>query len=79
MLEVDVVIAIVSQLRASPTNGTGTAVVWVEHVVRALTATVERLICLDGGAIIADGQPGEVLSDPVVKQVYLGTEDLSSP
>jgi branched-chain amino acid transport system ATP-binding protein len=77
--EVAELIAIVSQLRASPTSVTGTAVVWVEHVVRALTATVERLICLDGGAIIADGRPGEVLSDPVVKQVYLGTDDLSSP
>jgi branched-chain amino acid transport system ATP-binding protein len=55
------------------------AVVWVEHVVRALTATVERLVCLDGGAIIADGQPEEVLSDPMVKQVYLGADDLSSP
>jgi branched-chain amino acid transport system ATP-binding protein len=51
------------------------AVVWVEHVVRALAATVQRLICLDGGAVIADGHPEDVLSDPVVKQVYLGTDE----
>jgi branched-chain amino acid transport system ATP-binding protein len=76
--EVAELISIVGQLRASPTDGAGMAVVWVEHVVRALTATVERLVCLDGGAIIADGQPDEVLSDPMVKQVYLGTDDLSS-
>jgi branched-chain amino acid transport system ATP-binding protein len=77
--EVAELIAIVGQLRASPTTGSGMAVVWVEHVVRALTATVERLVCLDGGAIIADGLPEEVLADPMVKQVYLGTDDLSSP
>jgi branched-chain amino acid transport system ATP-binding protein len=77
--EVAELISIVSELRARPTDEGGMAVVWVEHVVRALTATVERLVCLDGGAIIADGQPEDVLSDPVVKQVYLGIDDLSTP
>jgi branched-chain amino acid transport system ATP-binding protein len=73
--EVAELIAIVRQARTGPAGEASMAVVWVEHVVRALAATVERLICLDGGAIIADGQPDEVLSDPVVKQVYLGTDD----
>jgi branched-chain amino acid transport system ATP-binding protein len=52
----------------------GVAVIWIEHVVRALTATVSRLICLAEGRIIGDGSPGQVLSSPAVKQVFLGTE-----
>jgi branched-chain amino acid transport system ATP-binding protein len=83
--EVDELIEIVRHVRADAAGsggvtgaGTGLAVVWVEHVVRALTSTVERLVCLDGGAIIADGGPDQVLSDPQVKQVYLGTDERDS-
>ena len=73
--EVDQLIAIVRRARGSPAGGDPVAVVWVEHVVRALSSTVDRLICLDEGVIIADGQPGAVLADPRVKEVYLGTEE----
>ncbi|HMK96915.1 MAG TPA: ATP-binding cassette domain-containing protein [Acidimicrobiales bacterium] len=73
--EVAELIGIVRQARTGPGGETAMAVVWVEHVVRALVEMAERLVCLDGGAIIADGKPGEVLADPTVKQVYLGTEE----
>jgi branched-chain amino acid transport system ATP-binding protein len=52
----------------------GMAVIWVEHVVRAIVDTVERLICLAGGRIIGDGTPSDVLASPSVKEVFLGTE-----
>jgi branched-chain amino acid transport system ATP-binding protein len=52
----------------------GVAVIWIEHVVRALTQTVERLICLAGGRVVGDGVPAEVLASPAVKEVFLGTE-----
>ncbi len=52
----------------------GVAVVWIEHVVRALLASVERLMCLADGAVIGDGEPREVLSSPAVREVYLGSE-----
>ena len=52
----------------------GLAVIWIEHVVRALTSTVARLICLAGGSIVGDGTPDEVLSSSAVKEVFLGTE-----
>jgi branched-chain amino acid transport system ATP-binding protein len=52
----------------------GIAVIWIEHVVRALTQVAERLICLYGGHFIGDGDPTEVMSSPAVREVYLGSE-----
>ena len=50
----------------------GVAIVWVEHVVHALTRAVSRIICLAGGRLIAEGDPVKVLANPEVKEVYLG-------
>jgi branched-chain amino acid transport system ATP-binding protein len=55
-------------------NADGTAVIWIEHVVRALTAVVGRLICLAGGRFVGDGKPAAVLAEPAVREVFLGTE-----
>jgi branched-chain amino acid transport system ATP-binding protein len=52
----------------------GIAVIWIEHVVRALTEVVDRLICLAGGSFVGDGAPAEVLAQPAVREVFLGTE-----
>jgi branched-chain amino acid transport system ATP-binding protein len=59
-------------------QGDGIAVVWIEHVLRALTAAVDRLICLAGGSFVADGEPGEVLADPAVREIFLGSEVTTS-
>jgi branched-chain amino acid transport system ATP-binding protein len=55
-------------------NADGTAVIWIEHVVRALTPVVSRLICLAGGAFVGDGQPDAVLAKPAVRELFLGTD-----
>src|SRR5204862_1972 len=55
-------------------NAEGITVIWIEHVVRALTAVVGRLICLAGGKFVGDGEPATVLADPAVREVFLGTE-----
>ena len=55
-------------------NAEGTAVIWIEHVVRALTPMVSRLICLAGGKFVGDGEPATVLAEPAVREVFLGTE-----
>lgn len=65
--EVAELVALVRDVHAQ-----GIAVVWIEHVVHALTATVDRLACLAGGRIVADGDPHSVLEDPTVRELYLG-------
>jgi branched-chain amino acid transport system ATP-binding protein len=59
-------------------NAEGTAVIWIEHVVRALTPVVSRLICLAGGSFVGDGDPATVLAEPAVREVFLGAEVTAS-
>jgi branched-chain amino acid transport system ATP-binding protein len=53
-------------------NGGGTAIVWVEHVIRVLSAVATRLVCLADGRVIADGPTAEVLASEAVQAAYLG-------
>ena len=66
--EVEGLVEIIVGVRAR-----GIAVIWVEHVVRALFGVVERLICLAAGRMIGDGEPRAVLASPAVRDVFLGT------
>jgi branched-chain amino acid transport system ATP-binding protein len=50
----------------------GVAVVWIEHIVHVLLQVVTRLVCMDAGKILADGDPEAVMSDPAVVDAYLG-------
>ncbi len=53
--EVAQLVEIVTAIRAED----GVAVIWIEHVVRALTGTVGRLLCLAGGSFVGDGAPAD--------------------
>jgi branched-chain amino acid transport system ATP-binding protein len=62
--------ALIGTIRA--VNSAGTAIVWVEHVLRVLTAVVTRLVCLADGRVIADGAPSDVLASDAVRAAFLG-------
>lgn len=66
--ECDALIKTIQNLKDS-----GITIVWIEHVVQALVAVVDRLVCLASGTIIQDGKPEEVLRSQEVLSVYLGT------
>jgi branched-chain amino acid transport system ATP-binding protein len=50
----------------------GVSIIWIEHVVHALMAAVDRLLVLHGGQFIAEGAPTEVINSKAVKDVYMG-------
>jgi branched-chain amino acid transport system ATP-binding protein len=50
----------------------GISVLWIEHIVHVLMRVVTRLVCMDGGRIIAEGPPEEVVSRAAVVDAYLG-------
>lgn len=52
----------------------GISLIWIEHIVHALLAVVERLIVIDFGRVVAEGEPKTVMNDPMVQEIYMGIE-----
>jgi len=50
----------------------GTTIVWIEHIVHALLEVASRLIVMNFGQIMAQGNPQQVMADPRVREVYMG-------
>jgi branched-chain amino acid transport system ATP-binding protein len=50
----------------------GLSIIWIEHVVHALLAAIDRLVVLHGGSFIAQGEPQTVIRSPAVADIYLG-------
>jgi branched-chain amino acid transport system ATP-binding protein len=65
--ETDALIATITAVHAA-----GTTIVWVEHIMRALTRVVQRVVCLADGRLLFDGTPAAMLADPEVRRAYLG-------
>ncbi|MFT8593689.1 MAG: ATP-binding cassette domain-containing protein [Bifidobacterium sp.] len=50
----------------------GHTILLVEHKIELVTALSDRVLAMDGGRIIAQGDPDEVRSNPQVVEAYLG-------
>jgi len=64
--------ALVATIRAI--HASGTAIIWIEHVLHALTSVVERLLVLDFGRVIGIGAPDQIMASREVREIYLGIE-----
>ena len=50
----------------------GAGVLLIDHNMAVIMAACDRIVVLDGGRVIAKGDPGEVRADPAVAAAYLG-------
>ncbi len=62
--------ALVETIRAI--RAAGTAIVWIEHIVHALLSVVDRLVVINFGRKLAEGEPQAVMAEPRVREVYMG-------
>jgi branched-chain amino acid transport system ATP-binding protein len=53
-------------------HSTGTTIVWIEHIVHALMSVASRLIVMDFGQMLSQGDPRTVMAEPRVREVYMG-------
>jgi branched-chain amino acid transport system ATP-binding protein len=67
--ECQALVATIRDIRAR-----GVTIVWIEHVLHALTSVVGRILVLDFGRVIGLGDPAAVMASREVREIYLGIE-----
>lgn len=53
-------------------RATGITIVWIEHIVHALLAVVDRISVIQFGRNLCEGEPHEVMNSAEVQACYMG-------
>ena len=56
-------------------KGTGITIIWIEHVLKTMAESTDKLLCLSVGTNLIYGDPDMVMNSKEVEEVYLGVED----
>ena len=67
LVEIEEVIEVIRKVRDE-----GISILVIEHVIKAIRSLSDRLLVLNHGVKIAEGDPGSVLSNQTVIEAYLG-------
>jgi branched-chain amino acid transport system ATP-binding protein len=52
----------------------GVSIVWIEHIVHALLSVADRIVAINFGRKLIEGEPRAVMASPEIRDVYLGVE-----
>jgi branched-chain amino acid transport system ATP-binding protein len=66
--EAPVILDLIRALKSDKTK----TILLVEHKMDVVRELADRIIVLHNGALVADGEPAEVIASPVVQEAYLG-------
>jgi len=56
-------------------KNTGITIIWIEHVIKTMAESTDKLLCLAVGTKLIYGEPAFVMESKDVELVYLGVED----
>ena len=65
--EVHELLEVIGSIRAQ-----GVTIIWIEHILHALASTVDRIVVIDFGKKLIEGEPKEVLASRELQEIYLG-------
>ncbi len=66
--EVPVILDLIRHIKADESK----TVLLVEHKMDVVRSLADRIVVLHNGALVADGQPEDVIASPIVQEAYLG-------
>ncbi len=66
--DVPVILELIAELRADASK----TILLVEHKMDVIRSLADRIIVLHNGALVADGEPAEVMASAIVQEAYLG-------
>jgi branched-chain amino acid transport system ATP-binding protein len=66
--EAPVILNLIRDLKKDKTK----TILLVEHKMDVMRDLADRIIVLHNGALVADGEPAEVIASPIVQEAYLG-------
>ncbi len=69
--EVESLMELIREVRNS-----GVTIILVEHLMKVIMSVCDRMLVLEYGSMLAEGNPSEIASNPKVIQAYLGEEYL---